>query len=326
MSNEVDSTGEFPSAGNPALGQGLQPLVHEACNDRLGKVIWFRTDWQHGGAATGRAEWRTDDGTLHNVVVKLPVSERELRWLRRLQPADGSLPNCGPKLYQSGETLNGYDLAWVIIEWLPFGPLGTHWHEDHLHRMCQAAAEFQALAEAHAIDRKPRLEDWPDLIKRARESVRTQAMDDKSRWKKAHKTISRQLDDLVDRWRARAPISWMHGDLHLANGMSRDSLEQGPVCLIDFAEVHPGHWVEDAVYLERLNWARPERLKKSSPVKLLAEARKERGLDNGDDYPILADLRRALYAATAPAFLKTEGGAHLKASLDRLEQALQRLK
>ena len=63
MSNEVDSTGEFPPAGSPALGQGLEPLVHEACNDRLGKVIWFRTDWQHGGAAEPNGEPMTEPCT-----------------------------------------------------------------------------------------------------------------------------------------------------------------------------------------------------------------------------------------------------------------------
>ncbi|MCH2160835.1 MAG: aminoglycoside phosphotransferase family protein [Phycisphaerales bacterium] len=316
----------MPPKAPAALGQGLEPFVRTACEDKLGEVIWFRTDWQHGGAATGRAEWRDDDGQATKVVVKLPVNQTELRWLQRLQPEEPSASSPIPRLFASGEVLNGYDLAWVVIEWFPCGPLGTHWHDQHITRMCDAAAAFQAVAEPYPIDRNPRMEDWPELLKQARQSVKSQAIDQKSRWKKAHKAISRQLDKLVTRWRAREPIGWMHGDLHLANGMSRDSMESGPVCLIDFAEVHPGHWVEDAVYLERLNWARPERLRTTSPLKAMAEARKRHGLANGDDHPHLADLRRALYAATAPAFLRTEGGLHLAASLDRLEQALQRLK
>ena len=326
MSNEADPPSGVPSTAPAALGQGLEPLIRAACGDQLGEVIWFRTDWQHGGAATGRAEWRDEHGQTHKVVVKLPVNETELRWLRRLQPEDSTRPIQAPKLHASGETLNGYDLAWVVIEWFPYGPLGTHWHDDHIVRMCEAAAAFQAAAAPYPIDRAPRREDWEDLLKQARDSVRNQAIDRKDRWKNAHKTITRQLDALVTRWRAREPIGWMHGDLHLANGMSRESLESGPVCLIDFAEVHPGHWVEDAVYLERLNWARPERIRSTPPLKTMANARKARGLANGDDYPLLADLRRALYAATAPAFLRTEGGRHLEASLERLEQALTRLK
>ena len=55
--------------------------------------------------------------------------------------------------------------------------------------------------------------------------------------------------------------------------------------LIDLAEVRPGHWVEDAVYLERLHWARPERLKGRNPVKLLAAARRRLGLEIGRIIP-----------------------------------------
>ena len=47
-------------------------------------------------------------------------------------------------------------------------------------------------------------------------------------------------------------------------------------------------------------------LPNNSPIKHRAAARKARGLEVGSDYPRLADIRRALYAATAPAFLKSK--------------------
>jgi aminoglycoside phosphotransferase (APT) family kinase protein len=132
---------------------------------------------------------------------------------------------------------------------------------------------------------------------------------------------------IVEGWEARDAAQWVHGDLHLANAMSRESMESGPVCLIDLAEVRAGHWVEDAVYLERQLWARPERIKRHGPVKAIAAARRRRALPVDDDYPRLAAIRRALLAATAPSFLRSEGDPrYLEACLDRLTHALDELK
>ena len=104
-------------------------------------------------------------------------------------------------------------------------------------------------------------------------------------------------------------------------------MEAGPVALIDLAEVRAGHWVEDAVYLERQFWARPKHLDAARPVKTLAAARRRLGLPVQDDYPRLAMARRVLLAATAPGFLKSEGDPrHLDACLGWLERALSELK
>ena len=305
------------------LGHALGPVLRETLEGRLGEIRWFRTDWQRSGAATGRAKWTEPTGQQVEVVVKLPVSEREYRWLGRLQDTTAPLPV--PRLFASGAALGGYELAWVVIEHLPFGPLGTHWEDDHILRMTDAAARFQAAAAGHAIDRPSRQEDWEELFKRSREAVRGQKISQATRWRKILKSVARDFDDLVEEWRNRAPIGWIHGDLHLANGMVRDESGTGPVVLIDLAEVRPGHWVEDAVYLERLHWARPERLKGRNPVRLLAAARRRLGLEVDEDHPRLADLRRILIAACAPAFLRTEGvPRYLDAALDRLERGLRR--
>ena len=257
------------------------------------------------------------------MVVKLPVSEREYRWLGRLQDSTPPLPV--PRLLASGDALGGYQLAWVVIEHLPVGPLGTHWEDDHILRMTEAAARFQAAAAGHPIDRPIRHEDWERLLKRSREAVRGQNINQPTRWRRILKSVARNLDAIVENWRDRAPIAWIHGDLHLANGMVRDAHGAGPVVLIDLAEVRPGHWVEDAVYLERLHWARPERLKGRSPVRLLATARRRLGLEVEEDHPRIADLRRILIAACAPAFLRTEGiPVYVDAALDQLERGLRR--
>ena len=305
------------------LGHALGPALRETLEGRLGDIRWFRADWQRSGAATGRARWTGPTGEEVDVVVKLPVSEREYRWLGRLQDSTPPLPV--PRLLASGDALGGYQLAWVVIEHLPVGPLGTHWEDDHILRMTEAAARFQAAAAGHPIDRPIRHEDWERLLKRSREAVRGQNINQPTRWRRILKSVARNLDAIVENWRDRAPIAWIHGDLHLANGMVRDAHGAGPVVLIDLAEVRPGHWVEDAVYLERLHWARPERLKGRSPVRLLATARRRLGLEVEEDHPRIADLRRILIAACAPAFLRTEGiPVYVDAALDQLERGLRR--
>jgi hypothetical protein len=309
----------------------LAPLVSDACDGSLGPITWFKADWQRGGAATGTAEFRIDgDDVGRPVVLKLPVGRRELFWVRALQgePVDDPDAAVIPHLFASGEMLGGYDLAWIVIEEFEHGPLGLHWHDEHIVRIAAAAAKFQALASAVPVNEPPRREDWDELVPESIESVRRNALPDQARWKELlKKRLRPRLDELVSEWRARPVDGWVHGDLHLANAMSRAGLKAGPVSLIDFAEVHPGHWIEDAVYLERQLWARPERVKACRPVKAIADARRALDLPVEAAYSRLAMIRRALLAATAPRFLKSEGHPrHLAACLDWLERALHELK
>jgi len=320
----VDSASSTPVDDPRHLAETLAPVLTDACDGRLSEVRWFRTDWQHGGAATGTARYRVSDAATVGVVVKLPVVHRELLWMRRLQ--DGQ-DNVVPRLYASGEALGGYDLSWLVIEHFDYGPLGTHWHDDHVARIADAAARFQMAAMAWPVDQPARREPWDDLFKEASRSLRTNAVPRRHQWRAVLKSLRSHLDSLVADWEARDTAQWVHGDLHLANAMSRESMESGPVCLIDLAEVRAGHWVEDAVYLERQLWARPGRLEGHGPVKAIAVARRRRQLPVEDDYPRLAMIRRALLAGTALGFLQSEGDPrYLDACLDWLERAVVELK
>jgi hypothetical protein len=50
---------------------------------------------------------------------------------------------------------------------------------------------------------------------------------------------------------------------------------------------------------------------------------KERGLYGGEDYAALANVRRVLMGATAPAFLEKEGNPkYLRAALEHVEKLL----
>ncbi|MDZ4753578.1 MAG: aminoglycoside phosphotransferase family protein [Phycisphaerae bacterium] len=313
----------------PALGAELL-RVHEG---RLTDLHWFRTDWQRGGAATATALWheraeQRDQAHSRPVVVKVPVNLREYRWLRHL--AHGSSPAGAhdehpiARLVASGDVLGPYDFAWVIIERIAHGPLGTSWHCEHLRRICDAAARFHRLASATPTEPLPVDEPWDALVRAARERTREPSFPERTRWSNSLKDLSKRLDRLVERWQQRAPLGWIHGDLHPANAMSRVSCSEGPVCLIDFAEVRVGHWIEDAIYLERLHWPKPERLD-PKPLKCLADARKREGLDNGD-YPAIASIRRLLLAGTAPAFRGEQSPVFLGACLGRLEAGLREVR
>ena len=312
---------------DPAFARNLLPTLIEACDGHLGSVSWFRADWQRGGASTGRSVWTLNDGTSRDVVVKFPVIPKELYWTRRLQSPDGASPAVIPHLFASGITLGHYDLAWLVMERLPYGPLGLRWHKDHIARIADAAARFHAETDPLPVDpSEARIEDWTTLLDDARKSLRDNRIAQKPRWAEAIKGVQKRHDQLVERWRERDTTHWIHGDLHLANALSRVSVQSGDVILIDLAEVRPGHWAEDAVYLERQLWARPDRLKMTRPVKAMAQARRKHGLHNEPLSHELADIRRVLMAATSPAFLKTEGHPrHLAGALDQLEAAMTRL-
>ncbi|MEE2906543.1 MAG: phosphotransferase [Planctomycetota bacterium] len=317
------------SPGNRQLADMLIPHLHRACSGHLGEIHWFRADWQRGGAATGRSTWQTEDGRSHDVMVKFPIRARELLWMRRLQHPTGNKAPVVPHLYASGSSLESYDLAWIVIEWLPFGPLGKRWHVDHIRRTAEAVTRFHEEADEFPVEtEKARREDWNELHDTALKSVKRNHIDKEDRWLELLNRLAQNLPDMVTRWRSRETDHWIHGDLHLANALSRDAVESGAVTLIDLAEVRPGHWLEDAVYLERRLWARPERLAEARPVAAIAEARQSRSLPTEDNYEQLADIQRALMAATAPAFMKTEGHPRYLAacreqladSLDRFEQ------
>mgnify|MGYP003956156139 CR=1 FL=1 len=304
-----------------SLASSLEPVLRKQTNNRVDNIHWFRTDWQRGGAATGFATWDSGDEQLE-VVIKLPVNQRELLWTRKMQKPNGVVP----LLLASGEELNGYDLTWMIIERFPVGPLGKHWESNNIERIAEAAARFTNAASEFPVDQDGRREDWDSLLKSAKISVRKNHIKNESTWKKSHSLLSKKLHYFMDIWRARRIDQWLHGDLHLANAMCRDDSPEAKVALIDLAEVHAGHWIEDAVYLERQLWGHKSRLKATKPVPAMAAARKNLGMRVDDDYSILVDVRRLMLAATAPAFMQSEGDPRYLAScLIQLQNALDRL-
>ncbi len=327
-----------------SLGASLGPALREHCKGRLGPIEWFHNGWQHSGAATGFSTWTHADGTSVPVLVKLPVGPVELEWTVRLaglptgpdmrppdadpipQPPD--LPT--PHVLAAGVHVGHYELAWLVTERLAGQTLSHEHDEASIRDLLIAVADFQECAtRVHPLDAAPPGHNWERLIEKARHNARDAGMADAHRWTDGIKKVQKHLGSLLSRWGKRHVSVWCHGDLHPGNALRRAEPHQGAsvprrgAVLIDLALVHAGHWMEDALYLERLHWAKPELLHGVKPVSFLAHLRRERGLPVDDQYPDLAMVRRTLMAACVPAFLEHEGHPkYLKAALEHLERAL----
>ncbi len=305
------------------FGAALEPILRQACDHRLGPVTWFRSSWQRGGAATGYATFRDENDREQPVVVKLPVPPIERYFLAHLQ----HMPDVAPRLFGHGQTLNGYDLAWVVMERLEHGPLGGHWAGAEFDLLCEAVGRFYAAAATVPINQSPCDKDWPAILDAARKNI-TEDHDvhHEQRWKNALKKCHKVLTGWIETWRQRPCDEWCHGDLHLGNAMTRQPAPDGPAVLLDFAEVHPGCWVEDAIYFEHLYWARRGRLSGRKLCSLIAKQRKAHGLPVDADWPQLAGIKRALLAMSTPAMLDYDGDPlHVEAALAVLEIELAKV-
>ena len=330
------------------LAPSLEPALLEACKGRLSKLEWFRSTWQSSGASTGFGTYTTDAGTTVPVCVKVPVGPNEYNWTTSLAaanppPSDPAVPDTLPTLrvFASGTELGGYDLAWLVVERLSGHTLAHDLTEESILGLLRTTARWYDLAaRIKPVGRPPPPPDWEAQLAKAREALKVSAIEDSQSWNKAIKDVQKVLPRLAERWACRPINTWCHGDLHPGNAMRRlppsgpspgdppsSPTDQSPhpCVLIDLALVHAGHWVEDAVYLERLHWGKPELLHGVKPVNAMAKIRKEFGLPHaeGEDHGQLANIRRVLMAATTPAFLHREGHPkYVKTALEKLETLL----
>ena len=306
------------------LGPQLEPALIEACAGRLSDIRWFRTSWQRGGAATAYARLRdVDGGPERDVVVKLPVGPAEYR--ASVVMGDGEGP--GPHVVVHGMELGGWDMGWVVMERADGEPASKNLSKQSFEHLFRCAARFARRAHDGLAKRSPPEEwDWEHLLEQARHAVRDNHLAHEGDWIDRIKHLQRGLGRVLSVWKARPRTGWCHGDLHPGDLVFRTGESPwGKPCavLLDFAECHLGHWVEDAVYVERQFWTHPELLHGVKPVSMLAKMRREADLDTDGDYAELAAIRRVLMSAVAPAFLEREGHpAYLEAALGVLGKTL----
>jgi hypothetical protein len=315
----------------------------------LSEIHWFRTDWQRGGALTGYASLclqgqtealgrpmaasngspaagsvpAPDSPAAHTpqafqvpVVVKFPVPPCERFWLVHLQEHD----DVAPRVFAHGETLGGYDMAWVVMERLWHGPLGVAWSGQEFTLLVEAAVRFYRAAAEVPLTVEPAEKDWHAILRQSRQNVREHGLSHGQRWNQALKRVGKKLPRWLDIWTGRTVDTWCHGDLHFGNALTRVPPPHGPALLIDFARTTPGHWVEDAVYLEHLFWPYPQRLGHHRLSSMIARERKRLNLPVGEDWPRLAQIKRSLLAMSVPAILEHDGDPqHADAALQVLE-------
>ncbi len=338
---------EHPAVHADSLGPALEPALCEAVRERggtLSGVRWFRSDWQRGGGATAFATFTDADGRSRAAVAKLPVGPSELRWTVALG-TDASDPAewCTPRVLASGDSLGGYDLGWLVLERLSGESMSHHADADGVHAMLRACAMFQSrAARARPPSDEPTASpDFDALVDKSREVIRRSDIAETTAWSVELRHAHKAMPMLLSKWRSREINAWCHGDCHVGNAMLRvptGTVPSGPavnghapacllptasIVLIDLALVHTGHWVEDAVYLERTMWGRPGALDGVHAVKELAAARRALGLACDGDYGMIANVKRALHAAIAPALLEREGNPrYLSAALEVLRRTL----
>lgn len=315
------------SNSNTIFGENLEPVLIKACNDRLTNIRWFRTDWQRGGALTGYGTFQTDSGPKE-VVIKLPVPPQERRWLMYTQADQHQLGEITPKLFAHGEELGGYDMVWLVMERLKFGPMDSQWNGNEFTMLVDTIGRFYAVAANYPVNVNREPQDWKFLIDRARQKIRDKApLDIAQQWNKTLKAFQKKLKRILKYWATRNLKEWRHGDVHLGNAMTRQPAPHGPALIFDFAMVRPGHWVEDATYFEHLYWADPSKLEQYPIVKMFAQVRKDHKLTVETNYPKLANIRRALLAATSPISAVGAGNPRFQnACLQKLEELLPKLK
>lgn len=306
-----------------SLAHMLEPVLHRQCEGRLGSITWFKSAWSSSGSATGTALW-TEPGGTFETIVKLPLGPAEFRWTTELGNPEAKAPT--PRVFASGSELNGYDLAWIVEERVNGDPIRPRMQPGDVRHVLIAAADFHeaAIRVRPEID-SPKSLDWDGTLAKAREVCHAHAIAEPQRWNEAIKQVVRLLPKLLLRWNARTLKCWCHGDLHPGNVLKLNAprADSRACVMIDLAMVHGGHWVEDAVYLERQYWAAPEYLHGIKPVTELANLRRERGLRVDSEYPELANIRRVLMAAVSPAFADREGHPkYLRAALEMLETTL----
>ncbi|MHC4977328.1 MAG: aminoglycoside phosphotransferase family protein, partial [Planctomycetota bacterium] len=240
------------AAQNPTqnMASGLEPALRDACGGRLGKIRWFSADWQSGGASTGYSEYQCDDGA-RDVVVKFPVGPLEYRFTKDLGVRDAPTP----RVVDGGMELGGYDMAWLVMERVRGKTLKGNPDTKTVREVLHAAVEFHARAqELRPVPLEREIVPWADLLETARSHVHDNPILHQQIWNEQIKRVQRMSDSLVTRWRSRPINTWCHGDLHPGNAMHREEGsawgDEG-IVLLDLGHVHPGHWVEDAVYFER---------------------------------------------------------------------------
>lgn len=228
----------------------------EAALRGLADLAVFGAEW--GSSGLHFAGTWTASGT--DVLLKVGVSPSQRWWTEAIAKED---PGLAPKLFASGSQLGDAELGWILSERLP-GGLHSGWNGLEFGMLMAAGARFQRFARRHPTG--------PHSVTTA---------DDVASWirsaiaRRAPGPAASLLEKLDHDWRTVCevcPPEICHGDLHMANVLSRTPAPQlGDAVLIDF-EPSFMPWAFEAAYCQVLN-SDPARTGWRGLVPLMAERR-----------------------------------------------------
>lgn len=227
----------------------------------LADLAVFGADWGTSGLHfTGK--WAASSV---EVVLKVGVSPAQRWWTEIIAKEDPSLV---PMLYASGCRLGDTEIGWILTERLP-GGLHSGWNGLEFGMLMAAGARFQRFALRH-----PTGPHSVTTIEEVATWIRS-AID-----RDVPGPSASLLESLDHDWKLvseACPPEICHGDLHMANVLSRTPAPQlSDAVLIDFEPtVMP--WAFEAAYCQVLN-SDPSRIGWHGLVPLMAEKRHSLGL------------------------------------------------
>lgn len=221
----------------------------------------FRAEWGSSGLHFA-GKW-TASGA--DVILKVGVSRSQRWWIEAIADED---PGLAPMLFASGGRLGDVELGWILTERLP-GGLHAGWDGLEFGMLMTAGARFQRFARSHPTGPHS-----------------TTTAEDVAAWiscaigRGAPGPTAALLENLDHDWRfvsGVCPPEICHGDLHMANVLSRTPAPQlSEAVLIDF-EPSLMPWAFEAAYCQVLN-SDPDRVGWHGLVPLMAERRTSLGL------------------------------------------------
>jgi hypothetical protein len=222
------------------------------------------------------------------VQLKVGISPNELFWTEEVSHR---APYLVPTLFLSGNSLDGFPLAWKAVEIAQGGVLGPQWAGREFAMLLEAGVEFQVVMQPVIPP--------PDRVR-----LETRTCQDVYRW--LQEALPSQppgpVQALIDRLDGH--FSWVeahcetvtcHGDLHMCNGVTRTPPPEGKVLLIDFA-VCRQPWAFEAARLQVLNSLDPSRPGFRNLVHKMADVRQRCGLSTCSDLDSLSRITLAWYA------------------------------
>jgi hypothetical protein len=176
------------------------------------------------------------------VLVKLGVNANQLYWSRMVAK---SAPDLMPLLYASGDGLGDLEMGWIVMERIPFGPLGPGWNGDEFVMLLDAAVRFQR--EAGNIEAR---------------HVATLDVDMLRSWLEVGIGLDPPgpVDGVLERF--EADFAWVapvcgyevcHGDVHMCNALSRTPPPLSSAAVLIDCQPIIQLWAFDAAYPQVLN-------------------------------------------------------------------------